>query len=572
MTRLARLLTLALVGAAGCRGARPPDRAPAEAAATRYVRGTLVRSDGSVLEDAVVVVEGNRIARVGAARDVPVPPRADAIGGEGRWIVAGLIDAHVHFFQSGGLYTRPDVVDLTARVPYAVEASRVREELPQTLRRYLRAGITSVVDFGGPGWNFDLRDLAARTALAPRVAVAGPLLSPVSRPQLDAGDPPILQVVDPAVARAVVREQAMRRPDFVKLWWRVGPSEGPGSWEPVARAAIEEAHARGLRVAVHATQLEVARAALRCGADVLVHGIFDADVDDEFLGLMRERNVPYVTTVGVFGGYQRVLDGKVRLGPAEMELASPAVVATAVESFPAVDSPYRRSPGSFAARNVVRAWNAGVLVVAGSDAGNIGTFHAAALHRELEQLVEAGLTPAQALTAATSNAARLMGRSDLGAVEPKRLADLVVLTADPLTDVRNARRIEWIMKDGVPRRPEDVLPRTAADVVQAQVNAYNAQDLEAFLSTYSDDATMVRAATGETLNAGKASLRDRYRTLFGRFPTNRVRIAERRTEGTSVVLDHEIITGRSPERPDPWDVGWVRYEVEGGLIRRVVMP
>jgi len=112
----------------------------------------------------------------------------------------------------------------------------------------------------------------------------------------------------------------------------------------------------------------------------------------------------------------------------------------------------------------------------------------------------------------------------------------------------------------------------AADVVQKQVEAYNAQDLESFLATYSDDAVITRASTGEVLMQGKDKMREWYGNMFRKYPNNRVRIAERRTEGDKIVMDHEIITGRSPERPDPWDVGWVRYEVEGGLTRKVQRP
>lgn len=562
-----------------CRSARAPGpeqagrpRGPA-VPGTLYILGNVVRADGSVLADAVVQIEGNRIARVAPARNVSVPVGAAVVGGAGKWIIPGLVDAHVHFFQSGGLYTRPDVVDLTARVPYAKEREAIRAALPATLRRYLRAGITSVVDFGGPMWNFEVRDLAARTPLAPRVEVAGPLISSVARPQLALDDPPILQVTDPEAARAEVRAQAARRPDFVKLWYVVPPGQTPEAWLPVARAAVDEAHALGLRVAVHATELETARTALRAGTDVLVHSVVDADVDDDFVRLLRERNVPYVTTLAVFGGYARVLAGKERFTPADMELADPSVVATVLDPLPAeVQARYRRGLTPEALRNAKRLWDAGVVVAAGSDAGNIGTFHAAGLHDELALLVQAGLTPAQALAAATVNAARVMGRSDLGAVEPGKLADLVVLGANPLDDVGNARRVDLVVKDGVAHRPDDVLPRTAADVVQAQVNAYNAHDLEAFLSTYADEAVVAKAGTGEVLTSGKPALRERYGTLFRRFPSNRARIAERRTEGERTVLDHEIVTGRSPEKPDPWDVGWVRYEVDGGLIRRVELP
>jgi uncharacterized protein (TIGR02246 family) len=112
--------------------------------------------------------------------------------------------------------------------------------------------------------------------------------------------------------------------------------------------------------------------------------------------------------------------------------------------------------------------------------------------------------------------------------------------------------------------------RTAAEVVQAQVDAYNAQDLDAFLATYADDVVVTSAA--KTVVQGKEALRERYRSLFARYPKNHASIAERRIEGEGVVVDHEIITGRAPDKPDPWDVGFVRYEVSGGKIKAVALP
>ena len=142
-------LAVSLVALLACHAARPPATGQAPAPGALFLRGNVVRADGTVLPDAVVAVEGNRIARVALASELAVPNGAAVVGGPDRWIVPGLVDAHVHFFQSGGLYTRPDVVDLTARVPYAKEVAGIREALPTTFRRYLRAGVTSVVDFGG---------------------------------------------------------------------------------------------------------------------------------------------------------------------------------------------------------------------------------------------------------------------------------------------------------------------------------------------------------------------------------------------------------------------------------------
>jgi hypothetical protein len=108
---------------------------------------------------------------------------------------------------------------------------------------------------------------------------------------------------------------------------------------------------------------------------------------------------------------------------------------------------------------------------------------------------------------------------------------------------------------------------TAVDVVQKQHEAFNAHDLEAFARTYADDV-LITSADGKVLVLGKEALRARYGKAFAKFPKTQARIAERKTEGDGVVLDHEVISGR-PDKPDPWDAGWVRYQVRDGLIKSV---
>ncbi len=110
----------------------------------------------------------------------------------------------------------------------------------------------------------------------------------------------------------------------------------------------------------------------------------------------------------------------------------------------------------------------------------------------------------------------------------------------------------------------------AEAIVQAQLDAYNQQDIDAFVKTYADE--IVVTGGGKVMVQGKEALRERYQGMFRKFPKNRATITERRTEGDNVVVDHEIVTGRSPDKPDPWDVGWVRYEVANGLIQKVQLP
>src|SRR3954470_21851928 len=131
----------------------------------------------AAMPDATVLVRGDRIVAVGPSATTKVPDGATRIDGKGRWLIPGMIDGHVHFFQSGNLYTRPDVADFNAVMPYAKEVARNQARLPATFKVWLASGVTSVIDVGGPFWNFQVRDAANSSDAAPRVATTGPLIS-----------------------------------------------------------------------------------------------------------------------------------------------------------------------------------------------------------------------------------------------------------------------------------------------------------------------------------------------------------------------------------------------------------
>jgi len=255
------------------------------------VGGTVINpADGKIIENAVLVVDGEKIESVASRREAGVPVGSKWIDCEGKFILPGYMDTHVHFFQSGDLFTRPDVVDLTKIRPYRDEVAWVKSHLSDVFARYLRSGITSVVDVGGPFWNFEVRKVANSTPKAPRVAVAGPLISSVSRAQLDLGDPPIVKIDTPGQAREFVRKLAAQNPDLVKIWYIVDQDHPVESFRPIVRATVEESHGRKLRVAVHATELETARAAVEEGADVLVHSVIDKEVDERFVQLLKQKH------------------------------------------------------------------------------------------------------------------------------------------------------------------------------------------------------------------------------------------------------------------------------------------
>jgi imidazolonepropionase-like amidohydrolase len=405
------------------------------------------------LQDAVVLLDGERILAVGSRSEVEVPRDARVVDARGKWIIPGLIDAHVHFFQSGGIYTRPDIIDLREAVPYERELAGIRERLAGTFRRYLCSGVTSVVDVGGPFENFRVRALASNREAAPHVAVAGPLVSTYEPDNLPADDPDIIPVETPEEARSLVRREAAEMPDLVKVWFVLGPGASVAELEPIVRAAIEESHAHGVRAAVHATELETAKAAIRAGADILVHGVSDRPVDDEFIQMVKERGVIYTTTLVVFEGYDKVFAHQATLTDVDRTCGDPDTIATWAD-LAKMGYPPRRLSGEseelkIASANLKRMQDAGAIIAAGTDAGNIGTLHGSAIHREFELMAAAGLTPIEILVAATRNAARVFRSSpEMGTIEPGKLADLVILDADPTADIRNARKINKVIKGG----------------------------------------------------------------------------------------------------------------------------
>lgn len=429
---------------------------PARAAADLAIVGAAIvdAGDAAARTGQTILIEGDRIARIGPASQVTVPEGVPVLDARGKWVIPGLIDAHVHFFQSGGLFTRPDVIDLRDVRPYEDEIRRIREGIDTTFARYIASGVTGVVDMGGPLWTFDVREKAERMERAPRVAAAGPLLATmVPREYEDLDDPPILHVESRSEALDAAEMILKHEPDLLKVWF-VTTDNYRADLEWV-RSVVDRAEDASLPVVAHATKRDIAEAVVAAGVDILAHGVEDRTMADDLLSGMAAEGIVYVTTLIVMEGYSEVLGKAVELSPIERRLGDPEVIA----SWSRLSEPrqlFRPAIAEDEAANLRRAAAAGVTIAAGSDAGNIGTLHGPALHRELELMVEAGLTPHQVLTAATRGGAEAMGRSaDLGTVEEGKLADLVILDADPLADIRNTRAIHRVLKGGKLFDPAD---------------------------------------------------------------------------------------------------------------------
>lgn len=440
-----------------------------EPAAVLIVGGTLIDGSGGAARpnDGILIV-GERIAAVSSVSRAPEGTRR--VDAAGKWIIPGLIDGHVHFFQTGGLDARPDIVPHPTGRSYLDVVRAIYDKPEPYLRSYLCAGVTAVVDPGGPMWGFELRDRRAADPRAPRIAFSGPLLATADPPPLELGnDDPIWMMKDPTGVRAMVERLAARRPDMIKIWFVHRSGDDLAAQSSLVRAAVEEIHVKRFRAAVHATNLETARVAVDAGADILVHSVSD-EVDDAFVKAVTSRRVIYVPTLIVGKSYRDVRRRVVTFDDFERRCAP----STSVESFAVLPDLHdsilsgpsttgRGAPSSVEGRNptlgpdplpiqqknLKRLTDAGAIIAAGTDAGNTRTLHGPSLHLEFELMSAAGLTPLQILTSATRNGAQLFGRADLGEIRPGMLADLVMLDADPLADIRNTRRIHTVIRGGV---------------------------------------------------------------------------------------------------------------------------
>ncbi len=454
-----------------------PDPSGTPPAPIVLVGATLVDGTGRPpLADAVVVVRDGRIACAGTRGGCPSPageePVRDTMDLRGRWVMPGLVDAHVHFGQTGWVDGRPDALDLRERgFPYERVVAQLERDPARYFRSYACSGVTAVYDVGGYPWSWAVRERARREPFAPHVSAAGPLLSTVDHFINLPDAKQILYVPNDTAARAAVRAHVARGTDAIKVWYIRRANADTTQLQAMIRAAGDEARRLGVPLIVHATSLWAAKDALRAGASLLVHSVEDRPVDEEFLALARERNVVYTPTLTVRAGYLQVnlrrFDPHYPLDCVDPEtLAKARATDTIPARTPITDSLRERSAAGWQQglarmqENLLAVHRAGIAVAMGTDAGNPLTLPGPSVYWEMEAMQEAGLTPLEVLVAATRHGARAMGRErDLGTIEAGRVADLLVLDADPAADVRNVRALRYVMRGGALATPQLLRPR-----------------------------------------------------------------------------------------------------------------
>jgi hypothetical protein len=301
------LLVLALGCRSGSTGSVPE---PSQAAAATLVLegGTLINPGVPPIPNANVVVRSGRILCAGPAAECVAPKGSTTRAIQGTYVGPGLIDAHVHYSQTGWVDGRPDAIDLRSRYPYDSVIRDLASHPERFHRSNLCSGVTSVFDVGGFPWTYAVARASRTASDAPRLVAAGPLLATIQvdsqmRGQFD-------YMSDSATVRAAVREHQRQGAEALKVWY----IEVPDSLHPHAKAMLmlagEEARKAGLRLIVHATELPRAKDALEAGAVVLVHDVFTGTIDDELLGAAKRNHTIVIPTLTVLEGYADVYSGR----------------------------------------------------------------------------------------------------------------------------------------------------------------------------------------------------------------------------------------------------------------------
>src|SRR6266540_2254007 len=277
-------------------GTPPPPRA--------IVGATLVDGTGAVpVPNATIILRGGRIDCAGYCA---IPAGVTVLDGRGMWITPGLVDAHVHFSQTGWADGRPDALDVRDKHPYEKVEADLQEHPDRFFRSHLCSGVTAVFDVGGYPWTLAMARRERVDTHSPHVAAAGPLLSTLDHWLNLPAERQFIFLKDAESARTGVAYLQSIGAAAVKVWYIVRKDVPVEKSAPAVLAAGEEARKAKLPLIVHATGLAEAKVAIQAGAHLLVHSVIDKPVDEEFLALAKKNGTMYCPTLTVFGGYYRM--------------------------------------------------------------------------------------------------------------------------------------------------------------------------------------------------------------------------------------------------------------------------
>jgi imidazolonepropionase-like amidohydrolase len=396
-------------------------------------------------QNRTVVIRGDRIQEIGAGRE-HTPSSAKVIDLHGQTIMPLIINTHGHLGLTKGSTQSA--------------ANQSDDNIRQQLLRYQEYGVGAMLSMGTDGKRFaEIREQSRRGALpGADVYTAGMGIGAQNGvPPAAMGFTDVFRPETPAEARREVAQQAPQKPDFIKVWVDDFWGQYPKMPAEIYAAIIDEAHKNGLRVAAHVYHLEDARLLVADGVDVLAHSIRDADVDDAFIAEMKKHNVAYIPTLSLddfafaYGDSPNWVNDPFfteALDPGLLEMITSPEYKAKVQSNKVTAQEEAALPQAM--RNLKKIYDAGILVTLGTDSGATPIrIQGFAEHMELALMVQAGLTPIQAITVATSNAATLLRVADqYGTLAAGKKANFIVLEKDPSHDIHNTQTIRAVWKDG----------------------------------------------------------------------------------------------------------------------------
>jgi len=396
------------------------------------------------IENSVLVIEGKQIVTAGKAGAVTIPKDADVHDVTGKTIMPAIVNLHGH-------------LGLSNNGADSAAGHYTEENVAKQLNKYLAYGVATVASFGQD------EDLVFTVRAEQRAGkIGGARLYTAGRGFLEPGKANPAdhryRPQTPDEARADVRELAMNHPDYIKMWVDDGLGHGTKMKPEIYRAIIDEAHKHQTRVFAHEFYLADAKSLLAAGVDGFAHSIRDQAVDNELISTMKARNVFLIPTLvrdEVLFAYADNLKWvddpffQAGLEPGALAFIRNPQYVDKIRQDP--DIAKYRAGLEMAKKNLKTLSDAGVKIAFGTDSGIPTRFPGYNEHRELQLMVESGLTPMQAIVAATAtNAEILKGAKAFGTLQPGRAADLLVLDANPLDDIHNTEKLSAVWQAGKP--------------------------------------------------------------------------------------------------------------------------
>lgn len=539
-----------------------------------------------ILSNQTIVITDDLITMIKSSKKVKIPENAHVIDGTDKYIFPGLTDAHIHFFQNGGLYTRPDAIDLRQFMPHEKDLTYAHNNMENVLHRYLQNGITNVIDVGASYSFLKQRDEFKNKTDTPSIYMTGPLLTtykPKPYENLEDEEPfSLVTSVEDGIN--MVQEQLPYKPDFIKIWY-ITTADGLGIEAsarknlPIIKAIIDEAHKHNLRVAVHATQRIPAQLAVENGCDFLVHSIDDEIVKDDFVQLLKKNETFLCPTLNVSHGYMDTFGQRIDKSNYELLKADPYQLGSLLDLKHLKDSlrinRYKnmansearitalKKADSISFINLKLLSDAGVHIATGTDAGNIGTLHASSYLAELKAMHKSGMTNWQIIRASTINGAKVLDKeNEFGTVAVGKKANLILLGANPIDAIENITKLDLVINSGKTFNPNELIKDSPEDLAQRQLNAYNLGNIDAFLEPYDDDVE-VYSYPDTLLFKGKETMRTGYSKMFDNTPNLHCELVGRISQG-NVVMDKERV-----QMGDNIVEAIAIYHIENNKIKKV---